>query len=205
MRPQIRKAIACACALLTLLASLTPAHAGAPADDLKQIEYRYYFRGKYAEAIDALQVFLARADVTGAVAQRASEFLAASYVLGGRPDAGKDAFARIIVADPSYVGPDPAVFKPEVVEMYLLARAEYRPLTTQAPAVASSDTTRTDAIPVTAATPTPAPSTPIYKKWWFYAGAAALAGIAVAAAGGSGDGGGTSAPSGTVVVGVTVR
>jgi hypothetical protein len=179
-----------------------PVHAGDPADDLKQIEYKYYFRGKYAESIDALQTFLARVDVSGAVAVRANEFLAASHVLAGSPQTGKDVFARLIATDPSYAGPDAAVFKPEVVDVYAQARAEYAALTLKAPAVAAvADTTQSPVAPAPALKPS---AKPIYKKWWFYAGAAALVGGAVAMAGGGGSSD-TPAQQGTISVGVNVK
>src|SRR5204862_2974044 len=105
-----------------------PSHAGDPAGDLKQIEYKYYFRGKYTEAIGALQTYLARMDVGADMALRASEFLAASHVLSGAPATGKSVFARLIATDPSYAGPDAAVFKPAVVDVYAEARDEYATL-----------------------------------------------------------------------------
>jgi hypothetical protein len=50
--------------IVTLFASTVVAPlaaiAGTPGDDLKQIEYKYYFRGKYQQAIESLQVFVAR-------------------------------------------------------------------------------------------------------------------------------------------------
>lgn len=203
MKKQFRKMIALVCALLTLFASIGPARAGDPADDLKQIEYKYYFRGKYPEAIEALQTFLAREGLSNPTKQRAGEFLAASYVLAGLPDAGKDAFLRIMVANPAYAGPDAAVFKPEVMDVYASARAEYKPLTLHEPAVAATDSVAGDVPPASGVQTVS--SKPIYKKWWFYAGAAAVA-IAVGAAAGGG-GGDDSNPraAGTVVVGVNVK
>ena len=116
--------------IVTIFASAvaTPfqaAFAGSASDDLKQIEYKYYFRGKYQQAIESLQVFLARVDLKEPDAMRAREMLAASYVLGGAPAMGKQMFAEMIVRDPAYPGPDPNVFKLEVVDAYALARFEY--------------------------------------------------------------------------------
>jgi len=201
MTMQMRKGTAALAILLMLSAVAPPVHAGAPADDLKQIEYQYYFRGKYPEAIEALQTFLARVDVTGEVALRAREFLAASNILSGEPIAGKDVFTRVIMADPSYAGPDPAVFKPEVIDVYAAARAEYASLALKsAPAPADS----LAAAPSGTDLATTADGKPIYKKWWFYAGAAALVGVAVgvAAAGGNDT---APPPSGTIAVGVNVQ
>jgi len=201
MNPWIRRMTACVSVASMLLVIAAPAHAGVPADDLKQIEYKYYFRGKYPQAIDALQTFLARVDVPGDVAVRASEFLAASHILAGAPAAGKDVFAKLISADPSYTGPSSSVFKPEVVDVYAQARAEYASLALKNPVVALSDSTGTPPTPA-GETATHTASKPIYKKWWFYAGAAAVVG-AVAMASGGGDE--PSAPHGTVSVGVNVK
>lgn len=204
MKQPIRKATAFVVIVTMMLGIAAPVMAGDPTDDLKQIEYKYYFRGKYPQAIDALTTFIARIDVKGDVAVRASEFLAASHVLSGAPQGGKDVFAKLIAADASYAGPDAAVFKPEVVDVYAQARAEYAAHTIKTPAVAATDST---AVPGNAADPVVTSNTaskPIYKKWWFYAGAAALAGVvAVAAGGGGGDD--ASSPRGTISVGVNVK
>jgi hypothetical protein len=177
------------------------AAAGTAADDLKQIEYRYYFRGKYPEAVDALRTFLARVDLSPAEQTRAREFLAASHVLGGSPDRGRAVFLEIITADPAYAGPDPAVFKADVVSAYTATRAEYAasrlreaPATTTVPSVTSG-----------LAEPPPARGKPVYRQWWFYAGAAAVAAVAVGVASSGGDDGGSSADTGTLVIGVNVR
>jgi hypothetical protein len=202
----MRKMTALAAIALMLFGPVVPARAGDPTDDLKQIEYNYYFRGKYAQSIEALQTFLARVDVKGPVAVRASEFLAASHVLSGAPQSGKDVFASLIAADPAYAGPDAAVFKPEVVDVYAQARADYASHVLKTPSVASAsaDTTQTPAgsPPQTAATPT---SKPIYKKWWFYAGAAAVVGVVAGVAAGGGGGDEAPSPRGTITVGVTVK
>lgn len=200
--------------LVTLVVSTvaTPfqsAFAGVPADDLKQIEYKYYFRGKYQQAIESLQTFLARVDVPESDAMRAREVLAASYVLGGAPAMGKQMFAEMIAKQPSYTGPDPNVFKLEVVDAYAQARSEYVAMATlkSAPSSAGKKSDDDDngmgAIPTNAAVA--AAGTPIYKKWWFYAGAAALlAGVGVAM-GGGGDDSPPPADSGGVTVGVVVH
>jgi hypothetical protein len=190
----------------TVVAPLT-ALAGTSSDDLKQIEYKYYFRGKYQQTIESLQTFLARVDLTPADATRAREVLAASYVLGGAPMMGKQVFGELIAKDPTYAGPDPNVFKLEVVDAYAQARSDYAALAlTNAPQSAGkkSDDEDKGAAAIPSDGTVAEAGKPIYKKWWFYAGAAALiAGIGVAAGGGSDTP--PPADSGGVTVGVTVH
>jgi hypothetical protein len=196
-------AVIAAVMLITVVAP-TAAHAGSPTDDLKQIEYKYYFRGKYQQAIEALRTYLARVDLPAAETLRAREFLAASYVLAGAPDMGKQVFTGIITADPAYAGPDPSVFKLDVMDAYAKARSDYAALVIKtAPQTASASPTSAEATP---ATKDDDDKKPIYKQWWLYAGVAAVA-IAVGAAAGGGGGGGDSdrGPTGTIVVGVTVK
>ncbi|HEX5131004.1 MAG TPA: hypothetical protein VFX92_00805 [Candidatus Krumholzibacteria bacterium] len=184
----------CAWALLTPYVAC----AGTASDDLKQIEYRYYFRGKYQQTIESLQTFLARVDLSPAETLRAREVLAASYVLGGAPAMGKEVFARIITTDPAYPGPDPGVFKLEVVNVYAEARSEYAAMTLKTvPAQVAADTSSTSTVP---AGPVVS-GKPIYKKWWFYAGAATLLAVAGVAASGGSDASNPAA-SGSVNVGV---
>jgi hypothetical protein len=196
--------ITAAAVLVVMLASIVTAplasFAATAGDDLKQIEYRYYFRGRYQQSIEALQTFLARVDLTPAETMRAREVLAASYVLGGAPAMGQGMFAQMIEADPAYPGPDPTVFKLEVVNAYAQARAEYAARTLKTvPAPGAGDAAAGDVVAAEAA------GKPIYKKWWFYAGAAALlAGVGVAAASG-GDDPAPGAATGSVTVGVTLR
>ena len=204
MTGNLRRAVAAAVFFLTMASVVSTAYpslAGTAADDLKQIEYRYYFRGRYQQAIEALQTFLARIDLAEAETFRAREVLAASYVLGGAPAMGREVFAGLVAADPSYPGPDPAIFKLEVVNAYAEARADYAarnmltvPVGDAAPALAADGGVE----------PVMAPGKPFYRKWWVYAGAAALlaAGAVVA---GSGDGSDAPAATGTVVVGVRVQ
>jgi hypothetical protein len=172
------------------------------AQDLKQIEYSYYFRGRYQQAIQALQTYLARIDLTAQDTLRAREVLAASYVLGGAPVMGKEVFLQVIISDPEYAGPDPAVFKLEVVNAYAEARAEYaarmlKTVPATDPALATSGDSGGEAAQ--------AAGKPIYKKWWFYAGAAAVALAVGAATAGGGDETGAAASTGTVVVGVRIQ
>ena len=188
----------------TVVAPLT-AIAGTASDDLKQIEYKYYFRGKYQQAIESLQTFLARVDLTEADATRAREVLAASYVLGGAPMMGKQVFGELIAKDPTYPGPDPNVFKLEVVDAYAQARTEYTELTLMTAPSSSGRSNDKGAAAVPSDPSVAQAGKPIYKKWWFYAGAVALiAGIGVAASSG-GDGGSPPADTGGVTVGVTVH
>jgi len=194
--------------IVTLLASAvaTPfqtAFAGTPGDDLKQIEYKYYFRGKYQQAIESLQTFLARVDLTEPDITRAREVLAASYVLGGAPAMGKQVFGRLIAKNPGYVGPDPTVFKSEVVDEYALARSEYASvaLKNAPPSASTQDDVGTAAVLSDAGAHS---GKPIYKQWWLYAGAAALLLVAGMAVGGD-DGGSPLPGSGGVTVGVTVH
>lgn len=201
----IRRIISAAVLVVTMTSVVStsyPAFAGNATEDLKQIEYRYYFRGRYQQAIEALQTFLARVDLTPAETGRAREVLAASYVLGGAPAMGKEVFAQMIVADPKYAGPDPTVFKLEVVNVYAEARSEYaaRMLKT-VPATDPALAAGTDS----AAAATETDGKPIYKKWWFYAGAAAVLLAVGAAAGGGGDEETPKPATGTVVVGVRVQ
>jgi hypothetical protein len=200
--------------IVTLLASTVAmpfqsALAGTAVEDLKQIEYKYYFRGKYQQAIESLKIFLARVDLTESEATRAREVLAASYVLGGAPAMGKQVFAELIAQNPAYPGPHPSVFDMKVVNEYALARSEYASSTLMnTPQLAGEDsTTKSDDDKGAGAIPSNAVAEagkPIYKKWWFYAGAAALiAGIGVAA--GGGDDGSPPPASGGVSVGVVVH
>lgn len=190
----------------TVMTSFAPAFAGTPSDDLKQIEYKYYFRGKYQQAIESLQTYLARLDVPETEAMRAREVLAASYVLGGAPAMGKQMFSEMIAKKPSYPGPDPNVFKMEVMDAYAQARSEYAALALKnAPTSKGKDRDSGAAAVPSDATVAEA-GKPIYKKWWFYAGAAALlAGVGVALGGGGDDGGAPPADTGGVTVGVIVH
>lgn len=201
-----RKATALAL-VATMLASIAApgfVQAGNATDDLKQIEYTYYFRGKYQQAIEALQTFLARVDLTDADATRAQEFMAASYVLGGAPAMGKDVFLQLLAKSPTYAGPDPTVFKLEVMNVFGEARSEYASMALKngSPNLDAAQ----GSVPGELSTePAEKKGKPIYKKWWLYAGTAALLIAVGAAAGGGSDSPGGGAASGSVTVGVTVR
>jgi len=189
--------VVCIMALHVPVSALTPQKA--PAEELKQIQYKYYFRGKYEEAIDALQTFLSRSDVPGDVERSAREYLAASYILSGKSDKGKDQFLRLLNEDERYAGPDPATFKAEVVEAFTSTRDALASVKLRtAPDSGGSD--------VSSATHAEEPSKPIYKKWWFYAGlAAALLIVAAATSEKEEEPQEPPAPTGTVSVGVRVR
>jgi hypothetical protein len=168
-------------------------------EDLREIQYKYYFRGKYGEAIGALTTFLARTDVKGEVAVSAREFLAASLVLSGNRSGGRDQFLRLLNENENYPGPDPAVFKTEVVDAFADTRDTWIALKLRT----APDTTGDDREPAAVTTVTPRP---IYKKWWFYAGLAAAAAVAVVAlAPGEEDPPAPAAPTGTVSVGVRIQ
>ncbi len=189
--------------MLASMAAPGVVHAGVPADDLKQIEYKYYFRGKYQQAIESLQTFLARVDLAPADATRAREFLAASYILGGAPAMGKDVFLQMLAKDPAYVGPDPTVFKLDVMNIYGEARSEHAAMLIKNAPPSGELASPSSSDPL--ATTSEKKSKPVYKQWWLYAGAAAVLLVAGAAAGGDDGGSGPPPESGGVTVGVTIR
>ena len=188
-----------ACLVMAQVMGLSPGARAEAADDLKQIQYKYYFRGKYVQAIEALRTFLARTDIGEAETITAREFLAASYILSGAPDLGREQYVKIFAINELYAGPDPAVFKAEVIEVYDSARDEVA-------AARLRNAPEGDPVKAAAAVPETKSSKPIYKKWWFYVGLAAAL-VVVGAA--------TSkeeepekipvASTGTVSVGVQVR
>jgi hypothetical protein len=173
--------------------------AGAPADDLKTIQNKYYFRGRYAQSIDALQTYLARTDVTASHRRAGQEFLAASYILSGAPDKGRDLFARMLKEDPRYNGPAKSVFKEEIVSTFVGVRDEMAAVALRnAPEV----------------TPTGRPAVepaideagkPIYKKWWFYGGILALLVVAGSLSSDEGEPDAPAHDTGTVSVGVRIQ
>lgn len=145
-------------------ALVPPVSAGAPDDDLKQIQYKYYFRGNYSQAVPALLTYLSRTDLTAESKVAAREFLAASYVLSGDATRGQDEFMRLLTTHIGYSGPDPSVFKVNVIGVYESARDEYA--STRIRSVPEEITT-TDAEP---SIPVESSGKPLYKRWWFYAG-----------------------------------
>jgi len=171
--------------------------AGSPTSDLKQIQYKQYFRGKYAQAIESLTTYLARTDLEPGHVEAAREFLAASHVLSGSRDRGRDVFLLMLNEDPLYAGPDAATFKASVVGVWAEARDLYASNRLRNAPMSDSDDPIANALPASS-------KKPIYKKWWFYAGIAAVVVIAGSLSNPSEE----AAPvtdSGTVVVGVTVR
>lgn len=189
------------CLVVLQVVGLTPGTWAATAgDDLKQIQYKYYFRGNYDQAIESLRIFLARTDLNESEVVAAREFLAASYILSGAADSGKEQFLKMLNADAQYAGPDPAVFKPEVINVYAAARDELAAsrLRTAPPGELGEVSQE---IPVTES------SKPIYKKWWFYAGLAALVVVvgAVSSQGGEAEEDKPAPNTGTVSVGVQIQ
>jgi hypothetical protein len=205
LKSRLTKAVAVLLVLCLTAAHLpAPVHAltpdKTPSEELKQIQYKYYFRGKYPEAVDALNTFLERKDLTRGIETAAREFLAASYILSGRPDKGKDQYLQMLNDDESYTGPDPSTFKAEVVEAFTSTRDTFMAVKLRtAPDTGGGD--------VASSTPVESESKPIYKKWWFYVGlAAALVVVGAAAAPKEEEGEPVPpAPTGTVTVGVRVQ
>jgi hypothetical protein len=176
------------------------AHASTAADDLKKIEYKYYFRGNYEKAITELRAFLGRSDLGQPQIIEAREYLAASLILSGAVDSGKDQYLKLLEMDGSYKGPDPSVFKSVIIAAYDEAKTEYasmiiRTVPETEPSVAAAPTTEavTDK------------GKPLYKKWWFYA---TMAAVLIVVAGAAGSGGDEDAPpardTGTVTIEVDV-
>jgi hypothetical protein len=189
--------IVCMAVLHTPAAAITAEKS--PEEALKQIQYKYYFRGHYQDAIGALQTILARTDLPPETAVSAREFLAASYILSGQSDKGKDQFLQLLTANEKYAGPDPSRFKAEVVEAFESTRDAYVAVKLRTPPSGGGGGAGGDAV----ATQT---SKPLYKKWWFYVGlAAAVLVIAAAASPQEEEPDPDPQPTGTVTVGVRVR
>lgn len=168
------------CLVFIQAASLMPRGAWAEvADELKEIEYKYYFRGKYEEAIKALQAMLENPDLEASEQREAREFLAASLILTGSSQAGKDQFLKILNQDGKYAGPDTAVFKQNIIAVYEEAKAEYASLVIQQAAEIKTAAAPVETDPVVAY---PEGKKPFYKKWWFYTAVGAVVLLAAAAA-----------------------
>lgn len=168
-------------------------------EQLKEIEYKYYFRGDYGRAIAELRAYLQRDGLSTAQRIEATEFLAASLILTGSTGEGKALYLNLIKNNRDYDGPDPSVFKPIVVSTYEEVRDEYasmvirtvpdeRGTPDQSSGAAQPQTTRK----------------PFYKKWWFYASAAAVV-LVLAGAAGAGQEEEPSPDTGQVTVGIEVR
>ncbi len=170
-------------------------------DDLKTIQYKYYFRGNYDKAITEFRVYLERNDLTNEQVVTAREYLAASLIMTGASDQAKAQYLKILNEDGSYAGPDPSVFKTVVIDTYQEAQAEY------ASAVIRNVP---ETVVATEGTTTPGETAkvgkPIYKKWWFYVAMGAVLLVVAGAAGGSaGEEDGPPAQTGTVTIGVDVQ
>ncbi len=170
-------------------------------DELKQIEYKYYFRGKYEEAIETLGALLERPDLTEAEQLEAREFLAASLILTGSVQAGKDQFFKIMNQDGTYSGPDAGVFQPNIIAVYKEAKVEYASFLIQGVTEIKSAAAPAEIEPAVAK---PTEKKPIYKKWWFYTAIGAVV-LAAAAATVKEEDAPELRETGTVTVGVVVH
>ncbi len=178
-----------------------PANARASAgDDLKKIEYRYYFRGDYRKAIAEFHAFLKRRDLSAREVVEAREYLAASLILSGAAEKAKSQYLAILKMNNAYDGPDPSVFKPIVIATFDEAKDQFASMTIRTvPDMKKSGGTT----PTT--TPVGTSGKPIYKKWWFYA-VVGVALLAVAGAAGSGGGdSGAARDTGTVTIEVGIQ
>ena len=169
-------------------------------DDLKNIEYKYYFRGNYDKAISELKSFLERKHLSKAETVEAREYLAASLIMTGASTAGKEQYLKLLKMDSAYKGPDPGVFKPMIVSTFEEAKAEYASAVIRnvPDDVVSSDGATTEATETK-------DGKPIYKKWWFYVGIGAALLIVAGAASGGGGGGDVPPETGSVTVGVDIQ
>ena len=190
------------CFLTLQATAFLPQNAVAAAsDDLKTIEYKYYFRGNYEKAITELRAFLKRKDLTSEQIVSAREYLAASLILSGATESGKEQYMELLRMDSAYAGPDPSVFKPVIISTFDDAKAEYASLVIRnVPETATADGASSSTEPVEKK------GKPVYKKWWFYA---TMAAVVLVVAGAAGSGGDTSQntprDTGTVTVEVGVQ
>ena len=152
------------------------------AADLKKIEYKYYFRGNYQKAITEFRAFLERSDLGQSEIVEAREYLAASLILSGTSEQGKDQYLKLLKMDKSYKGPDPSVFKPIIIATFDEAKAEYASIVIRS--VPDGDMSATNAASTNALEKQ---GKPLYKKWWFYATMAAVLLVVAGAAGSGGD------------------
>ncbi len=202
MSIKVTSSIVVACFLGLQTVSFFPRHAYAAAsaaNDLKKIEYKYYFRGDYAKTITELRTFLQRHDIAKTEIVEAREYLAASLLLSGSPAEGKNEFIEILKTDAKYKGPDPSVFKSEIVTAFGEAKAEYSSIVLRS----VSDPKSSDAVASSTQTET-GKSKPIHKKWWFYAGMAAALLVVAGAMGSGSDDAQPPRDTGTVTVEVDV-
>jgi hypothetical protein len=199
----MRRTVSAAVALVFLtFQSVTMMPAAASADeasDLKDIEYKHYFRGNYERAIEELRSYLERENLRPAQIVEAKEYLAASLILTGKTAEGKARYVELLKMDAAYPGPDPSVFKAVIIDTYEEARAEY--VSTVIRTV--PETTATQSTGADKPVPVSTSSSPFYKKWWFYATMGAVA-LVIAGAASSADGDTTPQERGTVTVDVDV-
>jgi hypothetical protein len=168
------------CLVFIQVAGLMPRAALAEVSaELKEIEYKYYFRGKYEEAITALQAMLEARELELSEQREAREFLAASLILTGSAQAGKDQFLKILNQDGTYAGPDAGVFQPNIIAVYKEAKVEYASLVIQQ---AGEIQSASDPAETESAVAYPTEGKPIYKKWWFYTAIGVVVLVAAAAA-----------------------
>lgn len=176
-------------------------HAETAEKDLKTIEYKYYFRGDYDKAIAELREFLKRGDLAKSEIIEAREYLAASLILTGATEQGKEQYLRLLKMDKSYAGPDPSVFKQIIIATYDEAKTEYASMVIRSVPEATPGSTEPVSTPTTEKK-----GKPVYKKWWFYA---TMAAVVLVIAGAAGSGGDDEAPpardTGTVTVEVGVQ
>jgi hypothetical protein len=176
-----------------------PAAADASAD-LKNIEYKYYFRGNYERAITELRTFLERGDLEPAQIVEAKEYLAASLIFSGKTEAGKSEYLDLLRMDSSYKGPDPSVFKTAIIDTFDEAQAEYAAAMMRTVPKAAATPAVTDA----ATAVVDAGGKPFYRKWWFYATMGAVVLVIAGAASSSDNGSDAPKDRGTVTVEVDV-
>jgi hypothetical protein len=172
-------------------------------DELKQIEYKYYFRGKYNEAIEALRALLERQDLEPPVRREAREFLAASLILTGLNAEGKDEYLKILNQDASYAGPDSGVFQDEVIAVFNEAKVEYASMVIQRATAIETSREPAEAGPLPAEVAVE--EKPFYKKWWFYTAIGAVVLVAAAAGAKEDDAPPAARDTGTVTVGIVVH
>lgn len=176
-----------------------PARADA-GQDLKTIEYKYYFRGNYDKAITELRAFLERSDLEAAQVVEAKEYLAASLILSGNTELGRAQYIDLLKMDGTYQGPDPSVFKSVIVATFEEAKAEYASVVINAvpPGVATGGLAGSESAATSGG------GKPFYKKWWFYATMGVVVLAVAGAASGSGDDSGEPADRGSVAIDVAV-
>ncbi|NIM20539.1 MAG: hypothetical protein GTO51_09960 [Candidatus Latescibacteria bacterium] len=173
-------------------------------NDLKQIEYAYYFRGKYSEAVEALRDFLKRPGLDPAEEREAREFLAASLVLSGSPGEGRDQFLKILNSTEGYEGPDTGLFKQEVIDAFEEAKTQYSSMLLK-----QATEIETAVVPESAVEPesdlVQDEKKSIFKKWWFYTILGGAVIVVAAASASKEDDASDENNKGTLTIGVTIH